>query len=136
MVNVGTYPRGGFGMSGVVAGPREPRRPHADTLLRNHLNGDSQRAVAVQANVTKLSADWRTIMVRLALVSGISAHSLMIGMSLNLVIVALAAMVLWRLGRRRDVSPYPGGRDCGRRVGLRADTERRVLTWCRVTSCS
>jgi hypothetical protein len=105
MTNVGTYPRGGFGMSGVVAGPREPRRPHADTLLRNHLDGEGARAVAVQANVTKLSADWRTAMVRLALVSGISAHSLMIGMSLNLVIVALAAMVLWRLGKDEGTFP-------------------------------
>jgi hypothetical protein len=105
MTNVGTYPRGGFGMSGVVAGPREPRRPHADTLLRNHLNDEGVRAIAVQANVTKLSADWRTIMVRLALVSGISAHSLIVGMSLNLVIVALAAMVLWRLGKDEGTFP-------------------------------
>jgi hypothetical protein len=105
MTNVGTYPRGGFGMSGVVAGPREPRRPHADTLLRNHLNGDSQRAVAVQANVVKMSAEWRTVVARLALVGGISGRAFAAGIALDLVIVALAAMVLWRLGKDEGTFP-------------------------------
>jgi hypothetical protein len=105
MTNVGTYPRVGFGMSGVVAGPREPRRPHADTLLRNHLDGDRQRAVAVQANVTKLSADWRTAMVRGSRSSAESARPPVAGMTLNLVIVVLAAMVLWRLGRDEGTFP-------------------------------
>jgi hypothetical protein len=105
MTNVGTYPRGGFGMSGVVAGPREPRRPHADTLLRNHLDGDSQRAVAVQANVTKLSADWRMAIARLAVISGVSAPRFVAGMTLNLVVVVLAAIVLWRLGRDEGTFP-------------------------------
>src|SRR3954465_9381531 len=98
MTNVGTYPRVGFGMSGVVAGPREPRRPHADPLLRNHLDGDSQRAVAVQANVAKLSADWRMAIARLAVISGVSAPRFVAGMTVNLVVVVLAAIVLWRLG--------------------------------------
>jgi hypothetical protein len=105
MVNVGTYPRGGFGMSGVVVGPREPRRPHADTLLRNHLDGDSQRAVAVQANVVKMSAEWRTVVARLALVGGISGRAFAAGIALDLVIVAMAVAVLWRLGRDEGVFP-------------------------------
>lgn len=106
MEHVGAINRGTFVWGNVAESRALPqRRPHADTLLRNHLDGDGARAVAIDANVTKLSADWRTAIVRLALVGGISGHAFAAGMAMNVVIVAMAAMVLWRLGRDEGTFP-------------------------------